>query len=263
MPSRKDPIQELAVPIGVLALLKLDEDGNWDKDIERKLISAWREDKQNIFLAWRTINHLIAKGNSEGADDLLTEVLLYNEQNEKMVNELLLPVISSYNQRGQLNQAKEVLGRIKPSFQNATYKKLRLENDRYSEIEEYGDFVPWQELLDIWWDKPSFLPPEKDSKPLTRFLAGRVEDIDEDIYFSVAICDQIHAGRPVAATMAITHDQFSEHTNELAPTSIYYEIGLYGEEETGFSYIFAPRPSGPIKHALEVLPPLNRFNRTF
>jgi tetratricopeptide (TPR) repeat protein len=144
--------------------------------------------------------------------------------------------------RGQLDFAESVLNDVPASVlrecPQITELLLRLRALRLTE--EEGAYVPAPHLEQDWWTRGPFLLSrrygEKDDEPLRRWLAGRVECIDEHaVELRVRDIDPATPEKPPAASLRISIADFDrltrdDHAAELQPGR-FVEIGLYSDEQ--------------------------------
>lgn len=195
----------------------------------------------------RLVSYLIVRGRTTDArtewDSAIDELSIADREESASFYETLHGwVAGGLLRRGQLDFAEEVLSdvphrsRAESSMITALVRRLR----SLQQAERHGAFVPAQYLTHDWWRRGPFLLARRvgddDRLLLRRWLAGRIDAIDEDTVELRVRDIALGADEPPrAATLRMDREKFDTLSRDWPSSDLtpgrFVEIGLYSDDD--------------------------------
>jgi hypothetical protein len=257
-----------SMSLTIAEALALDAAGDWERrpEVEATLIAAAYERLDDYDLVLRTLNYLFFSGTSpEHYQALLTAVLDRQAIDEQLVCSIIIPTIGMMIERGEYNQAQQLLDRIPDGIETELVHELSQELIRWFRVENEESVVNWERLAGAWWQAPpSQLPALHQGQPLVKWLAARLSYYEEN---EVSLrCGWGETGQDEPCFGYITQSYqtwLADGGPQLQPgeqhQNLFWEIGVYGAGENRCHYQL-PVPSSGFWHTLaDAWPEGNRY----
>jgi len=202
------------------------------EEVERLYRQAIEEAPEHAWFRSRLITFLIAEAR---IDEAWSEWLQAVEEIEPDLNEQLyyglhLHVARSFLYRGELEHTDAVLRGVPAAIRSdERFMAIQQRLETLREARDAGSYVPAPYLRPRWWDQPKILP---DAERLTRWLAGRVSEVDGDV-IEVDVADIVPRKEPIYGRLELPMDSLVRwwrgpgDARELQPGT-FIEIGFYG-----------------------------------
>jgi len=224
----------------------LDRLGRDAERVERHYRGAIERNRAHPWWRARLVQFLLTRGRTAAARDEWDRALDELDGGERTGNVTFYETLHGWVadvalRRGQLPFADSVLGEVPPNVRTessqitALIRRLRALQLAQAD----GAYVPAQYLVKGWWKNGPFLLGRRigdpQDIPLRRWLAGRIEHIDEhEIELRVRDIDPASSADPPTASICMSIADFDrlsrdEPAAELQPGR-FIEIGLYSDQ---------------------------------
>ena len=222
----------------------LDVLGKKPQRVEEHYLRAIELDELNVWWRSRWINFLITRGrisDAQAAWNAATDVLGLPDQiaDPRVYESLHLWVARLLVHRGQIEFAEKVLQGI-PGVVFQEHPGLRAIRRRLCFLVEAAHrrvVFPMTIPPERWWRGPHLCAQQTEAgKTLRRWLAGRIQEIDDDgVHLVVAEAPAEQAGPPRFLSMSFSFADFDRCSRDESASRLkagrFVELGVYGDEE--------------------------------
>jgi hypothetical protein len=222
----------------------LDVLGKHPQRVEEHYLRAIELDPLNVWWRSRWSNFLITRGRmpeAQAAWNAATDALGLPDQDAdpRVYESLHLWVARLLVHRGQIDFADKVLRAIPPEVflehpgLRAIQRRLRF----LVEAARTRVVFPLTIPPERWWRGPHLCALQTESgKTLRRWLAGRIQEIDDDgVHLVVAEPPAEQMGQPRFLSMSFSFSDFDRCSRDESASTLkagrFVEIGVYGDEE--------------------------------